>query len=335
MPQTSQLYDYAMFGYFAAYVLYAALIVFRKSRGLGLLATGILAATWLVHTGFLIERGMFYYKQYQGFLLPSTNMFEAVGYFAWLVTLLYLIAERVLKTRAFGVLALLFPAGGVAYAARAMSADPRELMPSLKSYWLVFHVTAMFISYAGLFLSFVFALMYLLQARGGRWVARLDQRFTPKYLDDISHRIVLLSFPVLTLGIFLGAVWADSAWGRYWGWDPKEIWALITWLIYLAYLHLRYQLGWSGYRISLLNTLGFAAVMVTFQGVNLLDSVFKLNSIHAYATGSSVFLITVLAVAILIPVIMLLLPAPPKPADSPDEETILPLSLGKPGHEQH
>jgi cytochrome c-type biogenesis protein CcsB len=310
MPQTLQLYDYAMFGYFGAYVLYAVLAFFRKSRPLGYAATGLLAVTWLVHTAFLVERATFYYKQYQGFLLPSTNMFEAIGYFAWLVTLLYLIAERLLKTRAFGVIALIFPVACVAYAARAMAPDPRELMPSLKSYWLVFHVTAMFISYSGFFLAFVFAFMYLLRARGWKGVERLDPRFTLKYLDDTAHRIVTLSFPVLTLGVFLGAVWADSAWGRYWGWDPKETWALITWLIYLFYLHLRHQWGVTGYKISLINVLGFAAVLITFQGVNLLDRVFKLNSIHAYAEGESIFMITALAVAILIPLVMLVLPAP-------------------------
>jgi len=328
-PQGFQLYDYAMFGYFIAYLIYAYHAFFDKRKGVGLTGTIILCLTWVVHTAFLVERTMFYYAQYQGFLLPATNMFEAIGYFCWLVVLLYIIAEFILKTRAFGVFALLLPVSGMAYIARAMTPDPRELMPSLKSYWLVFHVSCMFISYAALFLSFVFALMYLLRSRGVTWISRLDKRFDLKYLDTVSSKLVFLAFPVLTLGVFLGAVWADSAWGRYWGWDPKEVWALITWLIYLSYLHTRIQMRWVGYRSSLLNVIGFAAVLITFQGVNLLDQVFKLNSIHAYAEGEGTFLLTALGIALLIPILMHFLPGPREDITK-DEDSFISLQPGGP-----
>lgn len=305
-----QLYDVAMFAYFGAFLLYAVHMFFARGRNFGLVANLVLIAAWVLHTVFLVNRAIFYYHQHQGFVLPATNMFEAISFFAWLIVLCYFALEYMLKTRFFGMIALILPVAGLAYTARGMDQDARELMPALKSYWLVFHVTAMFISYAAFALAFSFAIMYILRARGVASLEKIDPRFDLKYLDTVSYRLVMFGFPILTLGVFLGAVWADSAWGRYWGWDPKETWALITWLIYLAYLHLRMQWRWVGYRSALLNIVGFIMVLVTFQGVNLLDRVFKLNSIHAYAEGGGVFFLAVLGLAVLIPLIMYFLPMP-------------------------
>lgn len=306
-------YDYATFAYLAAFLLYGLHAFFFRQKSVGLVATALLAVAWVLHTVFLVQRALFYYAQYQGFVLPATNMFEAISYFAWLVVLLYLIVETgFIKTRAFGVFALIIPAAAMAYTGKYMDPAPRELMPSLKSYWLVFHITAMFISYASFAIAFMFSLMYVLRSRGIKSLEKIDAKYNLQYLDNATYKMVLFGFPVLTLGVFLGAVWADSAWGRYWGWDPKETWALITWFIYLAYLHLRLQWSWVGYRSALLNLIGFIAVLVTFQGVNLLDSVFKLGSIHAYAEGGGTFILALLGLAILIPLLMHFLPKPPE-----------------------
>jgi len=304
------LYDITMFAYFGAFIVYAVHMFFARSKPVGLIANLVLWAAWIMHTVFLVQRSVFYFHQHKGFVLPATNMFEAISFFVWLIVLLYFGLEIVLKTRYFGVLVLLLPVAGLAYTARGMSPDARELMPALKSYWLVFHVTAMFISYAAFALAFSFAIMYILRSRGIASLERIDPKFNMKYLDEVSYKLIMFGFPILTLGIFLGAVWADSAWGRYWGWDPKETWALITWLIYLAYLHLRVQWHLVGYRSALLNVIGFAMVLVTFQGVNLLDKAFNLNSIHAYAEGDGKFFLIVLGLAILIPTLMYFLPKP-------------------------
>lgn len=305
-----EVYDYAMIGYFAAFVVYAAHAFFLRQRATGIVAVLLLLAAAILHTVFLFQRGIYYYHQHQGFVLPATNMFEAISFFAWLSVIAYLVFEPLLlKTRFFGVFALIIPTAAMAYTAKGINQDPRELMPSLKSYWLVFHVTAMFISYSVLALAFMFALLYVFSARKVR-LQKIDSRFNLRHLDEVSYKLVLFAFPVLTLGIFLGAVWADQAWGRYWGWDPKEVWALITWLIYLAYLHFRIQRGWIGYRSALLNIIGFASVLITFIGVNLLDQAFKLNSIHAYAEGGGTFFLVILGLAILIPLVMYFLPMP-------------------------
>ena len=304
-----QLYDYVMFLYFGAFLIYAAHMFFARDRRVGAVASAVLWVAFTGHTAFLVLRALHYNEQYQGFVLPATNMFEAIGFFAWLIVLIYLIGEFVIKTRIFGVLAMLVPIAAMAYTAIDKS-GPRELMPALKSYWLVFHIITVFIGYAAFAIAFSLALMYLFNVRRDNALRRIDPRFSLKFLDEWSYRMVLLGFPMLTLGIFLGAVWADSAWGRYWGWDPKETWALITWFVYLAFIHLRLQWRWTGYRSALFNIIGFISVLITFIGVNLLDSVFKLNSIHAYAQGGQEFMLIFLGLAILIPVLLYFLPTP-------------------------
>jgi cytochrome c-type biogenesis protein CcsB len=225
------------------------------------------------------------------------------------------------------MVALIVPLAAVMYASQGMSPDPRELMPSLKSYWLKYHITAMIISYALMALSAAFSLTYILRARGLKALENIDTRYNLRFLDDVAVRLVYIAFPVLTLGVGLGAVWAHDAWGRFWGWDPKEIWALITWLIYLSYLHLRLQRAWIGYRSALMNLIGFGCVLITFQGVNLLDSMFKLNSIHAYTAGDGkghweTFFLAALFLCVLIPLVMLMLPKPSEELQSREEELL-------------
>jgi ABC-type transport system involved in cytochrome c biogenesis permease subunit len=127
------VYDYAMFAYFAAYLAYAIHAFFSRKRIIGLTAALLLIVAWALHTVFFVDRAHFYYLQHQGFVLPATNMFEAVSFFCWLIVLVYLILEPLLlKTRLFGVFALLLPVAGMAYSAKEMSSDPRELMPSVR-----------------------------------------------------------------------------------------------------------------------------------------------------------------------------------------------------------
>ncbi len=108
---------------------------------------------------------------------------------------------------------------------------------------------------------------------------RIAALFPPlKVLDDLGYKAIMVGFPLLTLGIVTGAAWANYAWGTYWGWDPKETWSLITWLIYAAYLHARFTAGWRGKKTAILSVIGFAAVVFTYIGVN-----FVLSGLHSYA----------------------------------------------------
>ena len=287
-----KIYVVSAYVYFAAFLVYCWHLLFKNSRGSGQLATVILIAAWLAHTVFMVLRGLFYYKQHGGFLLPATNMFEAISYMAWMIVLFYLIAQWfILKTPKFGAFALFVPIFLMTWNSQALvstpgAGDPRDLFPSLKSNLLWIHVSCMFISYAIFALGATFAVLYILRLKRVPFLTRLDHRFGLRWLDDMSYRFTLFSFPVLSLGVFLGAWWASQAWGRPWAWDPKEVWALIVWLLYLAYIHLRIYWNWVGYRPALMNLIAFMAVMITFKGVNLLNEIFGLESIHAYTSGS-------------------------------------------------
>ena len=150
-------------------------------------------------------------------------------------------------------------------------------MPALKSNWLIAHVIACFIGYAAFAIAFGISIMYLMRQRESSSQSRLLDRF-PKanVLDDLTHQMVMFGFLFLSAGIITGAVWANSAWGRYWGWDPKETWSLITWFVYATLLHAKMMRGWHGRRIAYLSIIGFGAVLFTYFGVNLLPG------LHSY-----------------------------------------------------
>jgi cytochrome c-type biogenesis protein CcsB len=149
-------------------------------------------------------------------------------------------------------------------------------VPALQSKGiLAAHVGVMVLAYAALSLSFGAAVLYLLQGGGRRRLPRLP---TPELLDEMAFRSVAIGFPLLALGIALGAYWGNSAWGRYWGWDPKETSALATWLLYGVYLHLRGLRGWRGTRSAVLLVAAYGAVLFTYFAVNLVVA-----GLHSYA----------------------------------------------------
>ncbi len=151
------------------------------------------------------------------------------------------------------------------------------LVPALQSNRILgLHVTTMMLAYSALSISFGGSVLYLIQANSsGRRFARLPDA---ESLSEISYWSVLVGFPLLTLGIALGAYWANHAWGRYWGWDPKETSALLTWFVYAGYLHARGLRGWEGKRAAYLLLVGYAAVLFTYFAVN-----FLISGLHSYA----------------------------------------------------
>lgn len=139
---------------------------------------------------------------------------------------------------------------------------PNSLIPALQqSALLSAHVASAVVAYGTLTIGFVAAILYLVQNKyNSSWLPE------PEVLDNITYKSVIIGFPFLTLLIVLGALWADIAWGRYWGWDPKETASLVTWLIYAAYMHTRLLKGWKGVRASVLLIVGFLAIVFTFFG---------------------------------------------------------------------
>jgi cytochrome c-type biogenesis protein CcsB len=185
--------------------------------------------------------------------------------------------ERGFRERA--IPAVMLPVA-VALMAVALAFFPSEvspLVPALQSNRILgIHVTTMVLAYSALSVSFGASVLYLVQAGGAaRRFARLPE---PEILEDVAYWSVLVGFPLLTLGIALGAYWANSAWGRYWGWDPKETAALLTWFVYAGYLHARSLRGWEGRRAAYLLLLGYVAVLFTYFAVN-----FLISGLHSYA----------------------------------------------------
>jgi cytochrome c-type biogenesis protein CcsB len=160
------------------------------------------------------------------------------------------------------------------------------LVPALQSYWLSIHVTAMTLSTGIFFVAAVLGIMYLVTERYRKRVAEgkaepnqlLDRIPPAAQLDKLTYRAVVFGFPIWTFGVMAGAIWADQAWGRYWGWDPVETWAFITWVIYAAYLHARATGGWRGARAHYIQLIGFASLLTNIFVIQIF-----LTGLHSYA----------------------------------------------------
>ena len=205
---------------------------------------------------------------------PLSNFYESLVFFSWCLPALGLLAFRRYVTGYLGALMATISCLLLGYASLWVDSRIKPLMPALKSNWLLIHVVTAFLGYAAFALAFGTALLYLVTERRPR--ASLPP---PAQLDRLLYRAAILGFILLTLGILTGAVWAETAWGRYWSWDPKETWSLITWLIYASLLHARLLKGWQGRRIAWLAVLGFMAVLFTYFGVS-----FLLSGLHSYLT---------------------------------------------------
>lgn len=209
-----------------------------------------------------------------------TSLHESLSFFAWAIVgtfLLFHLRYGLAVLCAFITpLALVLMIFG--HAVPMQSAAPN---PALQSWWLPVHVVLAFLGDAVFALAAVAGVLYLLQERAlkKKKVSSLFYRLPSlDTLDNLNYRCLTIGFPLMTLGIITGAVWAERAWGAYWSWDPKETWALLTWFLYAALLHGRLAIGWRGRKAAVLAIVGFVCLLFTFLGVNLL-----LSGLHSYA----------------------------------------------------
>jgi cytochrome c-type biogenesis protein CcsB len=283
----SQILGIVMLVYFGVAILWAMAELWLSPR----LQQGGRALLWVglaLQTGALIGRWITSYGLAAGhsppadFLsklslvimqAPLSNRYESLVFFAWSLPAVGLLAFRRNLQGWLGAVVSMVACLLLAYASFGADADIRPLMPALKSNWLLIHVMTAFLGYSAFTVAFGAALLYLVKDTR-------PQAMLPALpvLDRLIYRATMLGFLLLTFGILTGAVWAETAWGRYWSWDPKETWSLITWFIYAATLHARLLKGWHGRRIAWLAVLGFLAVIFTYLGVNYLPS------LHAYQT---------------------------------------------------
>lgn len=210
--------------------------------------------------------------------LPLNNGFEFGLSFVFAVVAAYVIVEYRFKLDAIGMFVMPVV---VVISCWLVSVDLtiQPVMPALRSYWLAVHVSAAVIAYGSFALSFAVSVAYLLKDKKEvDFSSRLNQELPAlKVLDAVAYKLVFIGLPFLTIMLVTGAVWAEYAWGTFWSWDPKETWALITWLIYAAYLHTRFLKGFKGRRAAWIAVLGFVAVIFTFFGVSYL-----LPGMHSY-----------------------------------------------------
>jgi len=276
---SSQILSYTTFVYFGAFMAYLLGMVMNRAflsrLGTYLSLLGIAAQTLAI-----ILRWVESYEMGIGHA-PLSNLYESLVFFSWTLMLLYLILEWRTKNRTFGtfVTPLVFLAMAYASFSPNISSQIQPLIPALKSNWLISHVITCFFGYAAFAMSFGVSIMYLLKRLD---TAEKDNRFlrlipSTAILDDLNYQMIVIGFLMLTLGIITGSVWAHSAWGTYWSWDPKETWSLITWLVYAAVIHARLVRGWKGKKIAILSIVGFACVLFTYFGVNYLAG------LHSYA----------------------------------------------------
>ncbi|GER92432.1 c-type cytochrome biogenesis protein CcsB [Dissulfurispira thermophila] len=231
-------------------------------------------------TGFATHSISIVFRYITAGQLPITSMHEASSFFAWCIVLIFFFLEHRYKIGIIG--AFILPI--VFILMLSSSIFPREispLTPVLQSYWLPVHTFLAFLGNAAFAVACGIGTMYLLQEHylKSKHLGELFKRLPSlQVLDEINYRLITIGFPLLTLAIITGALWAESAWGSYWRWDPKEVWSLITWFIYALVLHVRLTAGWRGKKAAILSIIGFLTILFTFFGVNLL-----LKSLHTFS----------------------------------------------------
>ena len=245
------------------------------------LAFGLTCTGLTLHILAVLTRGLAEHR------VPWGNMYEFIGAFTCMAVLVLVAASVWYRAYYLGLFVLLPVVLGLGIDLTWIYTPAGSLVPALQSYWIAIHVTAMIVAIGLFIFGAVVTTLYLLADRSQRrlaagqpsWSAGIWRHLpVPAVLDRLSYRSVLFGFPVWTFGVMAGAIWADHAWGRYWGWDPKETWSFITWVVYAMFLHSRATAGWRGRRAAWIQLAAFTCLMFNVIGVNL-----WITGLHSYA----------------------------------------------------
>jgi len=223
------------------------------------------ASFWATSLGFVLHIAYFALRWTESGRIPITSFFEAANFLGMGIVFVFVLMEFRFKIPALGsfmlplVILLMVPA-------LVISGDIKELNPVLKSGWLGIHTSLAVLGDSAFAFACIISIMYLIQERQlkSKHLGAIFHRLPSlDIMDTLGYKALTLGWPLFTLGMLTGSIWANSAWGTYWSWDPKETWSLITWVIYLALLHLR-TIGWRGRKMAFLSILGFAFVLISF-----------------------------------------------------------------------
>ncbi|MBC3189590.1 c-type cytochrome biogenesis protein CcsB [Pseudonocardia sp. C8] len=238
----------------------------------GRIGVSLMVLAVLLHAGSVVLRGLATYRWPLGNMYEFTSALCLMAVAAWLV-----LVHRHPALRPAGVFVLtpvvllMFVTGTVLYAEAA------PVVPALQSYWILIHVTTITLASGMLLVPGVASLLFLIK-RNGRPAGLAAKLPGAEALDRLAYRVTVLAFPLYTFGIITGAVWAEAAWGRFWGWDPKETVAFVAWVLYAAYLHARATAGWRTSRAAWINTAGFATIVFNLFFINMVVA-----GLHSYA----------------------------------------------------
>ncbi|MDO9495456.1 MAG: c-type cytochrome biogenesis protein CcsB [Nocardioides sp.] len=247
---------------------------------LGLLLTGLACA---VHFVSLLGRGLAADPN----RVPWGNMYEFTLSGTFVVTLMYLVLYRKFALSWMAPIVLAFVLSTLMVAVIWLHSEVTPLTEALNSYWLVIHVVSAVIATGAFTIGGILSAVYLVKAkRGDATSGPLARVPSLAVLDRVSYRIHAFGFPVWTFAVLItGPIWAHEAWSSYWNWDPKEVWAFITWVVYAAYLHARSTAGWKGRNAAIVALVGLATLWFNFVGINF----FSTTSQHSYAEGAPAF----------------------------------------------
>jgi cytochrome c-type biogenesis protein CcsB len=257
------------------------------------LSFGLSFPSFLGNVGFFFANiellGFFISRWLESNHFPLSNLYESLLFLSWSLTVAHFFIQMKFGSHLF-IGALTAPSAFFvnAFASLSLPQDLKSvspLLPALQSNWLMMHVTLMILSYSMLLLGSIFAIVFLVlnETRPVQSLGSQQSQTFLLFLDNLSYRTLGFGFPLLTIGILSGAVWANEAWGSYWSWDPKETWALITWLVFAIYFHSRQQLpktdllGRQGRGPAIVASFGFLFLWVCYLGVNLLG-----KGLHSY-----------------------------------------------------
>ncbi|MCK2214654.1 c-type cytochrome biogenesis protein CcsB [Actinomadura sp. ATCC 31491] len=221
---------------------------------------------WAANLAAIITRGL------SAGRWPWGNMYEFVVAICFAAVTAFLLTQLRHNVRFLGAFVMVTAALGLGLASKVFYTAAGPVVPALNSYWIAIHVTAAIIASGLLTLAGVAGVLYLVRGEG---MSRLPAR---EDLERVAHRAIVFAFPLWTFAVIAGALWADRAWGRYWGWDPKEVWSFITWVAYAAYLHARVTAGWRGKAATVVQLVAFGCLMFNLIGVNIF-----ISGLHSYA----------------------------------------------------
>lgn len=284
-------------------LLHWANLIIIKNEKMSNLAQKSMIIAFICMTGFLLTR--WFYSRH----LPLSNLYESFMFLSWSLCLIHTIMENQSKNDWLSVITAPSIVLTYGFATLGLPKEMQQsttLVPALQSHWLMMHVSMMILSYASLLCGSLLAITFLITASREINLTPLfdasiktyfrlfnsrgclsntsvslsvnrDKNQLTQQLDHWSYRIISLGFPLLTTGIPSGAVWANEVWGSYWNWDPKETWALVTWLVSATYLHARITKGWQGKKPAIVASSGFFTVWIRYSGVNPLG-----RGLHSY-----------------------------------------------------